>query len=132
MLGTDPDLHEVNLIQTTAALEADVTTLALDTALQIIGMWYDAVLGEDEVDLGDVAAGLAELRDLLRADALDGPAIGETLVRLGQATYAAAQQAPDERLAPRLEQLATQLSMGGNILSGGSARSTADEADQGR
>jgi hypothetical protein len=90
MLGTDPDTHEINLEQTIAALEAGPTALNPDTALSIVGLWHDVVVNEDSLDLGDVASGLAELRGLLAADALDGAAIGDVLLRLGEATEAAA------------------------------------------
>ena len=132
MLGTTPDSHELNLSQTQAALEGGVTGLSIDTALQIIDLWHGEVLAQDDLDLDDVAEGLAELRDLLRADALDGPAIGDTLVRLGEATQVAAQAAADARLTPLLERLATVLSMAGNALAGATARSSADDPDQGR
>ena len=132
MQGTAPDLHEGNLDQTIAALEAGPASLNPDTGLAIVDQWHAAVLAEDEIDLGDVASGLEELRDLHAADALDGAAIGDVLLRLGEATEAVAQQVGDERLTPRLERLATLLSFGGNALSGGRARSTAAERDRGR
>ncbi|HLT48680.1 MAG TPA: hypothetical protein VK002_15710 [Rubricoccaceae bacterium] len=132
MQGTTNDAHEDTLDQTIAALEAGPTALDPATGLAIVNQWYDTVLAQDDLDLGDVADGLAELRDLLAADALDGAAIGEVLLRLGEATQAAAQQAADERLTPMLERLATLLSFGGDALSGGRARSTAAEPDQGR
>jgi hypothetical protein len=130
MLGTDPDRHEISLEQTIAALEAGPTSLNPDTALHLVDLWHAAVLDEDDLDLGDVADGLAELRDLLAADTLDGAAIGDVLLRLGEATQVAAQAAADERLTPTLERLATLLSYGGNLLSGG-ARSTAAEPHRG-
>jgi hypothetical protein len=132
MHGTTPDQHALNLEQTAAALESGVTGLSIDAALAIVDRWHAEVLAEDELDLGDVAEGLAELRRLLAADALDGAAIGETLVRLGESTEIAAQQARDARLTPLLERLATLLSRAGNALSGARARSTAAEPHQGR
>lgn len=116
MLGTDPDRHEDTLEQTIAALEGGPTTLNPDTALSIVDQWHAAVLSEDDLDLGDVASGLEELRDLLAADALDGTAIGGVLLRLGEATESAAQAANDERLTPTLQRLATLLTYGGNAL----------------
>ena len=131
MLGTTPDQHEINLDQTTAALEGGVVGLSIDTALQIVSFWHDEVLNVEEMDLGDVAAGLAELRDLLAAGALDGAAIGDVMIRLGEATQVAAQEAADERMTPTLERLATLLSRAGNWLSGARERSTAADPDQG-
>ena len=136
MLGTDPDLEAVNLDQTIAALEAGVTTLAPETAVQILTMWYDTVLGESNgegnLDLSDVAEGIGEVRDLLQHDALDTALLGDALIRLGESTFVVAQLADDERLTPQLEHLATLLSRGGNLLSGGLERSTADEPDGSR
>ncbi len=132
MIGTTRDEHEQNLEQTAAALESGITGLTIDTALSIVDRWHSEVVTEDDMDLSDVAAGLEELRGLLSADSLDGAAIGETMVRLGESTQIAAQQAADERMTPLLERLATLLSRAGNLLSGGRERSTADEPHQGR
>ena len=132
MHGTTPDQHALSLEQTAAALESGVTGLSIDAALQIVDFWHGEVLAEDELDLGDVGAGLGELRDLLAADTLDGAAIGATLVRLGEATQVAAQQARDARMTPMLERLATLLSRAGNALSGARERSTAAEPPRDR
>ena len=123
MQGTAPDLHDDTLDQTIAALEAGASRLNPETGRSIVDRWHSAVLAEDEVDLGDVAAGLAELRDLLAADALDGGAIGGVLLRLGGATEAAAGRAADARLTPRLQRLATLLTFAGNRLAGPAAPS---------
>jgi hypothetical protein len=122
MQGTTNDAHEDTLDQTIAALEGGPASLNPETALAIVNHWHATVLAEDEVDLSDVADGLGALRDLLAADALDGGAIGDVLLRLGEATAVAAQQANDERLTPLLERLATLLTFGGNALSSGPAR----------
>ena len=109
MRGSTPDTGRVTLEQTEAALDGPITSLTPSAALGIVDHWRTACLDADELDLSGVAAGLADLRDLLAGDRLDGPSIADALAGLADATRAAAAQAPDERVQPRLERIATNL-----------------------
>ena len=117
MLGTTPDSHEHTLAQTEAALDGDLTAITPSAAVGLLDHWQTECASADtDVDLGDVSAGLGELRDLLAADALDGRAIGDALRSLAQSTRAVAAQTPDERLTPRLERIATLLARAASAL----------------
>lgn len=116
MRGSTPDTHRDTLDQTEAALDGPITSLTPSAALGLVDHWRTACLDATDLDLSGVAAGLSELRDLLSADALDGRAIGDTLAGLADATNAAAAQAPDERLQPTLERIATNLSRAATAL----------------
>ena len=109
MRGSTPDTGRVTLEQTEAALDGPITSLTPSAALGIVDHWRTACLDEDQLDLSGVAAGLADLRDLLAGDRLDGSAIADTLAGLAEATREAAAAAPDERVQPRLERIATNL-----------------------
>lgn len=109
MRGSTPDTHRHTLDQTEAALDGPITSLTPSAALGIVDHWRTACLDATDLDLTGVAAGLSDLRDLLSGDALDGPAIADTLAQLAEATRNAAAQAPEERLRPRLERIATNL-----------------------
>ncbi len=110
------DTYHQDLDQTVAALEGGYDTLAPRTAISVITTWYDTLKNSDRSDLHVIAQLLGELRDALGRDTLDGPAIGDLLLRLGDQTTAAAATASDARLTPRLEHLGTILTRAGNAL----------------
>lgn len=109
MRGSTPDTGRVTLEQTEAALDGPITALTPSAALGILDHWRTACLDEDQLDLSGVAAGLDDLRGLLVGDRLDGSAIADALAGLAEATREAAAAAPDERVQPRLERIATNL-----------------------
>ena len=110
------DTYHNDLDQTAAALEGGIGTLAPRTAVSVITTWHDTLKNSDRSDLHVIAQLLAELRDALERDTLDGPAIGDLLLRLGEQTTAAAASADDARITPRLERLGTMLTRGGTTL----------------
>lgn len=116
MTGTTPDTHLAALDQTEAGLSGGVTGLTPGAALGLIDHWRTACASATDADLGAVSAGLGRLSDLLRADRLDGRAIGETLLQLADDTSAAATAAPDERMTPRLERIGTLLASAARAL----------------
>lgn len=117
MRGSTPDTHRTALDQTEAALDGPVTGVTPSAAVGIVDHWRTAIADAGgTLDLGGVAAGLSDLRDLLSADTLDGAAIGDTLAGLADATNAAAAQVADERLKPRLERIATRLAAAASAL----------------
>lgn len=109
MHGTTPGTDSVTLADTEAALSGPITSLTPSLARNIVDHWRTACLDATDLDLSEVAGGLSDLRDLLSGDSLDGRAIGNTLAGLAESTRAAAAQAPDERVGPTLERIATNL-----------------------
>ncbi|MFN3595690.1 MAG: hypothetical protein ACK41D_00290 [Rubricoccaceae bacterium] len=107
-----------SLDETVAALESGPTGMTPSAALSVIDHWRTACAGAHDADLGDVTAGLADLRALLTADRLDGRAIAETLAQLAEATARAASAAADARVAPALERLAAALGRAASALGG--------------
>ncbi len=81
---------EITLAQTLGAIESagDVTQLPPPVAVSVIDGWIVRLDGDPEGE--DVSRKLTELRDLLSADAIDGPAVGRLLSELGGATAAMA------------------------------------------
>jgi hypothetical protein len=113
------DLNDVagkDLDDTIAALEGGLTTLSIDSALRIVRLWEETLRGSDHAELHPLAELLGELHDALSADRLDGPAIGDLLVQLGEGTAAAAEDTEDDRLGPTLERLGTILTAAGASL----------------
>ena len=102
-----------------AALDGPLTALTPGTGAAVAERWQQACLADADLDLSTVAAGLGDLRDLLTAGALDGPAIARTLAGLADATRVAAANAGDDRVRPRLERIATNLDRGASALGGG-------------
>ena len=109
MLGSMQDLPDDGLDQTADALESGVTSLTPTAAIMIIDRWRSACQQSTDIDLGDVAAGLDDLKGLLEADRLDGHAIGATLAGLAEATAAVMAQTDEERITPGLDRLAAAL-----------------------
>ena len=109
MRGSTPDSGRVTLEQTEAALEGPITAITPGAARGIIDHWRTACLDANDLDLTGVAAGLSDLRDLLGAYTLDRRAIADALAGLAEATRGSASIAPDERVTPRLERIATNL-----------------------
>lgn len=110
------DTYQRDLENTSASLEAGVTMLAPSAAIRIIDTWYDTLKNAERDDLHTIANLLAELKDELQADRLDGPTIGNLMLRLGEQTTNAAVNADDARLSPKLEHLGTLLTRAGSAL----------------
>jgi hypothetical protein len=113
------DLNDVvgrDLDDTIAALEGGLTTVSIDSALRIVRLWEETLRGSDRAELHPLAELLSELHDALSVDRLDGPAIGDLLVQLGEGTTAAAADAMDDRVGPTLERLGTILTAAGTSL----------------
>lgn len=110
------DAYQRDLENTSAALEAGVTTLAPSAAIRVIDTWYGTLKNAERDDLHLIANLLAELKDELQADRLDGSTIGDLLLRLGEQTTNAAADADDTRLSPKLERLGTLLTRAGTTL----------------
>jgi hypothetical protein len=113
------DLNDVagrDLDDTIAALEGGLTTLSIDAALRIVRLWEETLRGSDRPELNPLAELLSELHEALSADRLDGPAIGDLLVQLGEETTAAAADTEDDRVGPALERLGTVLKAAGTSL----------------
>jgi hypothetical protein len=110
------DTYQRDLDNTSASLEAGITSLAPSTAVGIIDTWYGTLKNAERDDLHAIANLLAELKDELQADSLDGPTIGNLMLRLGEQTTAAAADADDARLSPKLEHLGALLTRGGSAL----------------
>ncbi len=116
MLGFMQDLPDDGLDQTTDALESGVTSLTPTAAVTIIDRWRSACQQNNDIDLGDVEAGLDTLKGLLTADRLDGRAIGATLAGLAEATAAVMAQTNEERITPGLDRLAASLGRAATLL----------------
>jgi|GEM_PF-2097204 len=117
-LGTH-DLSDVavrDLEDTIAALEGGPTTVSMGSARRIVELWEGTLRGSDRPELHPLAALLAELGEALAADHLDGGAIGDLLVQLGEGTAAVAAAAGDDRIAPALDRLGALLSAAGGAL----------------
>ncbi len=110
------DTYQHDLDNTSAALEAGVSTLAPSAAIRVIDLWYGTLKNAERDDLHAIANLLAELKDELQAERLDGPAIGDLMLRLGEQTTSAAADADDARLSPKLEHLGTLLTRAGTAL----------------
>lgn len=107
-----------DLEQTLAALEGGPMTLDPNTGVQIIRTWLDSLRQAELPALHHIADLLEALEEELASDRMDGPIIGDIMVRLGEATRSAAADAQDERIMPRLDRLATLLTSGGQALGG--------------
>ena len=116
MRGSTPDSGRVTLEQTEAALDGPISALTPSAALGIVDHWRTACQDTETLDLSGVAGGLSTLRDLLSGDSLDGRAIADALAGLAESTRAAASAAPDERVQPRLERIATNLDRAATLL----------------
>jgi hypothetical protein len=112
------DTYQRDLENTNAALEGGVTSLAPSAAIRVIDQWYDTLKNAERDELNGIANLLAELKDALQADRLDGRTIGSLMLRLGERTTSAAADADDARLSPKLEHLGTLLSRAGTSLGG--------------
>lgn len=110
------DTYQRDLENTSAALEAGVTTLAPGAAIRVIDVWYGTLKNAERDDLHLIANLLGELKEALQRDRLDGPTIGNLLLRLGEQTTSAAADANDTRLSPKLERLGTLLTRAGTTL----------------
>lgn len=110
------DTYQRDLENTNAALEGGITSLAPSAAVRVIDLWYGTLKNAERDDLHAIANLLAGLKDELQADRLDGRAIGNLLLRLGEQTTNAAADADDARLSPKLERLGTLLSRAGSTL----------------
>jgi hypothetical protein len=110
------DTYQRDLENTSASLEAGVTSLAPSAAIGIIDTWYGTLKNAERDDLHAIANLLAELKEALQADRLDGRTIGNLMLRLGEQTTAAAADADDARLSPKLEHLGTLLTRAGSAL----------------
>lgn len=121
------DTYQRDLENTTASLEAGVTSLAPSAAIRVIDVWYGTLKNAERDDLHAIANLLAELKDELQGNRLDGRTIGSLMLRLGEQTTAAAADADDARLSPKLERLGTLLSRAGTTL--GADRVEAHDAE---
>jgi len=110
------DAAGAELDTTVAALEAGITSVTPSAALRVVEHWEATLRNADDANLHPLADLLAELRDALAADRLDGRHIGDLLLSLGEGTTAAAADAPEDRIGPRLEQLGALLTRGGRSL----------------
>ena len=116
MTGTTPDATPGALDETIAALESGPTGMTPTTALALVDHWRTECANATDADLGGVSAALGTLGDLLRADRLDGRAIGETLRGLSESTTAASGAAEDARMGPALDRLAALLARAAGAL----------------
>ena len=100
-----------------AAIDSGISSITPSAALAVIGRWHGACSQANAgVDLGAVASGLAALRDLLSADALDGRAIGDTLRALADDTAAVSAGLGEARWTPSLDRLSGALSRAAGAL----------------
>jgi heme oxygenase len=112
------DVAHIDLETTIASLEGGVTTLNPSTAVRIVRTWQNTLETSDLATLHPVAEMLRQLADELEADRINGAAVADLLLELGEATQAAATEAEDDRLTPGLERLGTLLSLAGRTLGG--------------
>jgi hypothetical protein len=110
------DTYQRDLENTSASLEAGISSLAPGTAVGVIDTWYGTLKNAERDDLHAIANLLAELKDELQADRLNGRAIGSLMLRLGEQTASAAADADDARLSPKLERLGALLTRAGTSL----------------
>jgi len=119
----DADLQaNEDLDSTIAALEGGFETLNPDTGQRIVALWRDTLRRSDWPSAHLVAQGLEELHELLAMDEIDGAAVGDVMVSLAESTRVANADT-DERLSPRLDQLATLLETVGRSLGGSTVES---------
>lgn len=102
----------VALDSTITFAESDLASVAPGAALPLIETWQEAFQEADNPALSAIASDFEVLKEELQADPIDGAAVREILVRLGEKTTTAAESA-DSSLAPRLEQLGSLLSEAG-------------------
>lgn len=98
----------VALDSTTALAESGLPSVAPGAALPLIETWQEALRDADNPAMTAIASDLEELKEEMQAQSIDGVAVREILVRLGNKTSAAAESA-DSTVARRLERLGTLL-----------------------
>ncbi len=103
--------YTADLDRTESALAGGLTGITPTTALGLIDHWQAAC---SDAGLASVSSGLNELGGLLRAERLDGRAIGAQLRSLSDATTASA--SGDDALAGRLRALGAALDRGAAML----------------
>ena len=103
--------HVDALARTESALASGLTGITPTTALGLIDHWQAACA---DAGLTEISSSLAHLGGLLRADRLDGRAIGASLRGLSTATVDSA--SGDGALAGRLQALGAALDRGASML----------------
>lgn len=111
------ETHAAELAATLDDLERGLTQLPLSKAVNRIDDWRRELLATERGDLRPIADGLDDLHRHLVGEHLDGAAIGDILVRLGEQTEATADGA-DERLQNGLRRLGSLLRHAGSALAG--------------
>ena len=109
--------HAAELNATVEDLERGLSQLPLSKAINRIDDWQREIRATEREDLLPIADGLEELHGLLVGEDLDGAAIGDLMVSLGERTEAAADGA-DARLQNGLKRLGSLLRHAGGALAG--------------
>src|SRR5947209_4651846 len=111
----DTDLTELD--SSIAHLRTDFSALAPSEAVRNVQYWIEALADADRVEFRQISDGLAELRRLLTTFPLNGKAIGNIMVRLGEDTLKVVPAAP-AGAGNRLNTLANLLVTVGNTIAG--------------
>lgn len=114
------DTHAANVAATVAELERGLAVLPLSKAINRVDDWRRALLDTELESLVPIADDLGALRDALTGEGIDGAAVGALLVRLGEATAAAADEAP-EVVQASLARLGSLLRHAGGAMAGNAA-----------
>lgn len=113
-----------DLDSTRALLEGtDITDVPLNRAVSFIGAWKQRLQQSGQENLSRIADDLDALESELQNQPMDGQAIGEILVRLGEQTAQAAETDAEGSTAEQLRRLANLLTQAGNQLASGTSAS---------
>lgn len=111
----EPMDAQVTVEETLSALEGGITDLPLNMAISNIEAWQQRL---SEAGLTEIESGLADLKDALQQQPIDGERVGELLSQLGDQTTQAAAQA-EAGASEQLGQLGNVLTTAGEQLTGG-------------
>lgn len=110
-----------------ALTSGDLTAMPINAAVANINGWITKINDADFEGDAELVDNLQQLRDLLTDDQIDGPAVGDRLVRIGELTAVISNvAAPDAQAG--LAQLGETLGQAGLAL-GGSAEDGLDADD---
>ncbi|NNF56955.1 MAG: hypothetical protein HKN04_01830 [Rhodothermaceae bacterium] len=110
------ETHAAEVSATIDDLEQGLAQFPLSKAVNRIDDWRRAILVTERAELQPIADGLGELHEALTGPGLDGAAIGNLLVRLGEQTEAAADSVPASTAEDSTQALRNGLKRMGSLL----------------
>jgi len=123
---TSADTSELDALLET--LDGDLTEIDTDAAFGAIDEWHSTLNKAKEPEFKELAAGLKELKQLLKGGKATGHEIGELLSHIGEQTSDIAADA-DKGLKAALQKLGKQLSQSGRSLGKAEDQETVEQVE---